>query len=52
MNGDMSPYTIGILVKKLSDSQQVMEARVLAIKHIQTLKLFYINNYDMIKNYL
>ena len=36
MNGDMSPYTIGIfrqtnLVKKLSDSQQVMEARVLAV---------------------
>ena len=26
------------LVKKLSDSQKVMEARVLAVKHIQTLK--------------
>ena len=27
------------LVKKLSDLQQVMEARVLAVKHIQTLKV-------------
>ena len=45
MNGDMSPYSLlsafsarPTLVKKLLDLQQVMEAPVLAVKHIQTLK--------------
>ena len=38
------------LVKKLSDKQQVMEARVLLSNMFKCLKLFHINTYDMIKN--
>ena len=38
INGDMSPYTIGIF-RQTERSYQVMEARVLAVKHIQTLKV-------------
>ena len=46
----LSPFSARpTLVKKLSDKQQGMLARELAVTHIQTLKVVSCKSWDMIK---